>query len=86
MRLTIQDNPELVMKAHAFLDGVDVSSDAFGADEELGEVYLYRRNEEGRIYKIHASGVCKGEAEPFGCNCPLATDIKYGKVRIEIGS
>ncbi len=35
----------------AFLDGKDVSNQCFEADDELGYVHVYKRNEEGKIYK-----------------------------------
>jgi hypothetical protein len=36
-------------KAHAFLDGVDVSAECVEADDEQGWVELLVRNEKGRI-------------------------------------
>lgn len=90
MRLFIQENPELGIKAHVFLDGVDISADCFGADEELGEAHRYSRDNDGNLQRQHISAgeygekECTPESRQFGCSCGLVTEIRHGEVRIEL--
>ena len=67
MRVTNQD--EGCEKLMVFLDGIDVSEVCTMADDELGEVELYCRDEEGRFVENDARDGIKRET-------------RHGEVRI----
>ena len=60
-----------VHRWRCFLDGVDVSNDAFEADDEAGWVKRYARDEGGRYVVAH------------GLSRQVATETVHGAVRLE---
>jgi len=54
MRVSVRDDDpgfaNYNLEQKAFLDGIEVTSKCFTADEELGEVHVYKLNSEGKPY------------------------------------
>ena len=68
MRLSVMRNDpgfdlELSMVAQVLVDGVDVTSRCFTADEELGEAKCYRLDEFGRYFDAPAVETLRGRVE-----------------------
>jgi hypothetical protein len=50
MRLTVKEHPYESRLARCTLDGVDITTDCFAADEEEGWADCYCRNDEGQHF------------------------------------
>ena len=71
MRVSMSENPNLARRCKAFLNGIDVSKDCFEADDDLGYVKVYKKDEDERRYR-------EGDE--------AAWERKWGEVRIEVGA
>ena len=69
MIIDVQANPGEAGKYRAFLDGVDVSARCYYADDEAGEVRLFKRDAMGHLIY------------DFATLAP-AEEILHGQVRI----
>lgn len=85
MRLFISENPKAAISAKCFVDGIEVSSRCFGADEELGEAHCFVVDDKGMIAQYHTPD-CVGTNctmdTPEGCH--LVREVLRGDVRLEV--
>lgn len=82
MRVIVGRDEEAT-RARCILNGIDISTRCWGADEELGEVYCFVKDEAGHFIRDRDPRCDRMEYAP-DCACGVRKETLYGKVEIII--